>query len=282
MLDFTYYATHPIEPVFHSHPYYEVYYFHEGSCNYLIGDSIYKLAPGDLIIMYGMTLHCAKINPSVPYIRSIIHFEPGLIKPLLDMPGAVQLLEPFQRLKNYRLRLQDEAKKEVEDILALMHKHEQQGGEIGEGRLRLAFADLLHLIFAECAQPLRERQDFSSEKESSVQRIITLLEQSYKDDLHMEQLEEQLHMSKSYLSKLFKEVTGVTIFNYIYRRRINEAKMLFLLEPELSVTEVGFRLGFKHLAHFSRLFKQYTGVSPEQFKRQEGRSALPLGAEQLV
>lgn len=274
MLDYCYRSDTPIEPIFHSHTRYEVYYFHEGKCNYLIGDSIYHMAPGDLIIMYGMTLHCPKADPSVPYIRSIVHFDPGLVKPYAELSRAVDPLEPFQQLKNYRLRLGGEDKAEVERILQLMHKHQLRCDPIGENRLQLAFVDLLYFICGLCAQPLKERREFSSDKEASVQQIITWLEGSYKEDLHMEQLEAQLHMSKSYLSKLFKEVTGVTIFNYMYRRRINEAKMMFMLEPDLSVTEASFRLGFKHLAHFSRLFKQYAGMTPEQFKRfQNGQSS---------
>ncbi|MUT67593.1 helix-turn-helix domain-containing protein [Paenibacillus sp. NEAU-GSW1] len=274
MLDYSFRSDTPIEPIFHSHTRYEVYYFHEGKCNYLIGDSIYHMAPGDLIIMYGMTLHCPKADPSVSYIRSIVHFDPGLVKPYAELPRAVDLLEPFQQLKNYRLRLCGEDKAEAERILELMHKHQLRRDSIGENRLQLAFVDLLYLIYGLCAQPLKERREFSSDKEAAVQRIITWLESCYKEDLHMEQLEAELHMSKSYLSKLFKEVTGVTIFNYMYRRRINEAKMMFMLEPELSVTEAGFRLGFKHLAHFSRLFKQYAGMTPEQFKRQNGQTSV--------
>lgn len=267
MLDLGYRSDQPIEPLFHSHTYYEVYYFHEGQCNYLIGDRIYTLAPGDLIIMYGMTLHCAKINPAAPYIRTIIHFEPSMLQPYLDLPNAVNVLQPFQQLKNYRLRLRGKEKAEIERQLERMNEYKERQDIIGENRLRLAFVDLLYTIYEHCMLPMMGKQEFTSDKEASAQKIISLLEVSYTDDLHLEQLEEKLHMSRSYISKLFKEVTGVTVFNYVYRRRINEAKIMFFLQPELSVTEICFRLGFKHLAHFSRLFKQYTGMTPEQFKK---------------
>lgn len=69
-----YRLNHPIHFVFHSHDQYEIYYFHEGKCNYLIGDRIYVLEPGDLILMDGMTLHCPKIEKGAKYVRSFIHF----------------------------------------------------------------------------------------------------------------------------------------------------------------------------------------------------------------
>ncbi|MCK9912405.1 helix-turn-helix transcriptional regulator, partial [Microbacteriaceae bacterium K1510] len=71
----------------------------------------------------------------------------------------------------------------------------------------------------------------------------------------------------SYLSRTFKEVTGVPLFDYIYRQRINQARIRFLLDPDASVTDVGYAVGFKHPAHFSRLFKRLMGVSPDRYRR---------------
>jgi AraC-like DNA-binding protein len=268
MIDFTYRADNPIEPIFHSHSFYEVYYFHQGRCNYLIGDKIYALAPGDLILMYGMTLHCPKIDPSVPYIRSIVHFEPAVLAPFLGHPQAVNVLQPFKELRNHRLSLTGDDRNEVERILAFMNEQQSRGDRIGANRIMLAFADLLYVIYEHCLQPLSGRNEQPSEKEKTVQAIVSYLETNYAEELHLDHLQEHLHLSKYYLAKLFKEVTGVTVFDFIYRHRINQARILFLLDPKISVTEVCFRSGFKHLAHFSRLFKQYVGIPPGKYKRQ--------------
>jgi AraC-like DNA-binding protein len=186
----------------------------------------------------------------------------------MELPQAVPILQPFEQFKNYRLSLRGEDKEEAERILVTMESHQRRGDQVGAGRLLLAFADLLHFIYDRCLRPLSEQREFPSDKEKSVQDVIDLLEHQYADDeLNMERLQKELHLSKSYLAKIFKEVTGVTIFEYVYRKRINEAKIQFLLQPGVAVTEVSFRLGFKHLAHFSRLFKQHVGVTPERYKK---------------
>ncbi|RKP57267.1 AraC family transcriptional regulator [Cohnella endophytica] len=269
MFELNYRSTGAFEPIFHSHTFYEVYYFHEGKCNYLIGDQIYNLSPGDLILMYGMTLHCPKIDPTVPYVRTIVHFDPAILRPFLELPYVLPIMQPFEQFKNYRLSLRGKEKEELERILQLMREHQQRGDKVGEGRMLLGFVDLLYFVYDRCLQPLSEQREFASDKEKSVQDVIALLEERYTDDeLNMERLQQELHLSKSYLAKIFKEVTGVTIFDYVYRKRVNEAKIQFLLHPELAVTEVSLRLGFKHLAHFSRLFKQQVGVTPERYKKQ--------------
>ncbi|RXZ82812.1 AraC family transcriptional regulator [Paenibacillaceae bacterium] len=280
MIDYTYRSDAPITPVLHSHSYYEVYYFHEGRCNYLIGDKIYVLAPGDLIIMYGMTLHCAKVDPSVPYIRSIVHFEPDALRPFLTPPHTINVLQPFEELKNHRLRLRGEVKEEAERILAFMHLQQQRQDRIGDNRMRLAFADLLYFVYEQCLQPLRSRPEFPSDKEQTVQEMISYLENHYADDLSLETLQQHIHLSKTYLAKIFKEVTGVTIFEFVYRRRINQARILFLLDSQLSVTEVGFRVGFKHLAHFSRMFKRLIGITPEQYRKQTKQADPGIASRQ--
>ncbi|WP_276356201.1 helix-turn-helix transcriptional regulator [Cohnella caldifontis] len=266
-LDFGYRNGGPVEEIFHTHSRYEIYYFHEGICNYLIGDRIYSLSPGDLILMNGMTLHRPKVDKRRPYIRTVIHFHPSAVKPFLELPQAVPILEPFRTLANFRLSLEGREREQVERLLHAMHERKHAGGPAANSRVLLAFADLLHVIYELCLQPLGSRQEFSSEKERTVQQIVTYVEERYMEDLDMDRLQDDLHVSKYYLSRLFKEVTGVTIFEFLYRRRINEAKILFLLDPALSVTEVCFRTGFKHLAHFSRLFKKQVGLTPEKYRR---------------
>ncbi|WP_281888388.1 AraC family transcriptional regulator [Paenibacillus sp. YYML68] len=272
IFDFQYRYSAPLKTNFHTHVNYEVYYFHSGSCTYLIGDRIYVLAPGDLLLMNGMTLHCAKIDPAVEYIRSIIHFEPGGLQPLLSIQPSVPLLQPFTELGNYRLRLGGEQRAEAEALLQRMDDLRRSGDVLGAYRCQLVFAELLCFIYERCRQPLEHRGEQSSEKERTVQQLITYIEGHYTEDLHLDQLQQELHMSKYYASRLFKEVTGVTIFDYVYQRRINQARIEFVLEPKVSVTDVCFKVGFKHLAHFSRVFKKQVGMTPEQYKRSRLRT----------
>ena len=73
-------------------------------------------------------------------------------------------------------------------------------------------------------------------------------------------------MSPSKLQRLFKQIFGNTIFNYYQDFRIKEAARL-LKEEKLSVSEVGYTLGFTNLSHFSRIFQEHIGIKPKQYTK---------------
>src|SRR3954464_12935721 len=69
---------------FHTHFYYEVFFFHDGNCKYLIDNKIYNLIPGDTLVMDGSKLHKPSIiGDKSRYERSIVQFSSGWIEPLL-------------------------------------------------------------------------------------------------------------------------------------------------------------------------------------------------------
>jgi len=74
------------------------------------------------------------------------------------------------------------------------------------------------------------------------------------------------NMSPSKLKRLFKQIFGNSIFSYYQEFRMKEAARL-LKEEKLSVSDVGYELGFTNLSHFSRVFKEHTGMKPKQYSK---------------
>lgn len=72
------------------------------------------------------------------------------------------------------------------------------------------------------------------------------------------------NMSLSKMKRIFKQIFGDSIFNYYQTFRMQEAARL-LKEEKLSVSEVGYRLGFSNLSHFSRVFEQHFGIKPKKY-----------------
>lgn len=252
---------------FHSHPFYEIYYFHEGACNYLIGDQIYSLQPGDLLLMHGMTLHAPKVRSDTVYRRTIIHFDPSFAAELIRPFITIDLLAPFKDLGNLRLQLDPGQQSDVEAQLARLCKLQDSGHAIAQNQFVLGFLHLLCTIYELCAERNLSLHEPSGPKEQIAQAVVAYIEQHYQEEIHMENLQQRLHINKSYIAKAFKEVTGFTIFNYLYQRRINQAKILLLLNQAQSITDTCYEVGFKHPSHFTRVFKNIVGMTPELYKQ---------------
>jgi AraC-like DNA-binding protein len=263
---FSFQSSHPPEMVFHSHPLYEIFYFHEGRCNYIIGPHVYSLQPGDLILMHGMTLHRPNPDLRYPYIRSIIHFEPQFLLEYMNKTYMSPLLKPFEELRNFILRA-GPMKEEIELLFATMSHFHNRADEHHFQRFMLRFVDLLYIMKDLSSLPLQSTYLPTTDRERHVQNVIQYVELHYSEDFTMIDLEHELHVSRHYLSRLFKAWTGSTIYQFLYHRRINQAKTLFLIEHDLTVSEVSARVGFKHLPHFSRVFKLYEGCNPEQYRK---------------
>lgn len=83
----------------------------------------------------------------------------------------------------------------------------------------------------------------------------------------VEELASFSNMSQSKLKRLFKQVFGDSIFSYYQDFKMKEAARL-LKEEKLSVSEVGYRLGFTNLGHFTRMFEKHIGIKPKRYSMQ--------------
>lgn len=76
---------------------------------------------------------------------------------------------------------------------------------------------------------------------------------------------EQLHLSANYFGDLVKKETGISAQDYIHSKLIDVAKEK-IFDVDKSISEVAYELGFKYPQHFTRLFKQKTGMTPLQYR----------------
>jgi len=107
--------------------------------------------------------------------------------------------------------------------------------------------------------------------------VIDMVHYSYEtsNKKHSSIIQQKLQHDYSYLSKLFSEVEGITIEQYIISQRIEKAKEL-LVYGELSLSEIAFQLNYSSVAHLSAQFKKITGLTPSDFKKLSINHRKPL------
>lgn len=95
--------------------------------------------------------------------------------------------------------------------------------------------------------------------------IIQYLHAGYPEKITLMGLTKRFHTNKTTLSTRFKSETGMTVMDYLNHLRI-EIACSMLKNTALSVNEILRRVGFKDAAHFGRVFKKFTGISPSEYR----------------
>jgi YesN/AraC family two-component response regulator len=79
-------------------------------------------------------------------------------------------------------------------------------------------------------------------------------------------LSEQLNLSRHHLSQIINENFNTNFFDFINQQRIREAKRLIKENPETSISDLIYTVGFSNRVSFNKAFKKHTGLTPSQFK----------------
>jgi AraC-like DNA-binding protein len=101
------------------------------------------------------------------------------------------------------------------------------------------------------------------------------------DDIKLADVARVTHVTSFYLCKIFKKATGLTFVEYRNRLRIESAKKL-LLNPNLTVSEVAYSVGFQSLTQFNRLFRRVVGMAPTGFRGHLAPERAPGGSERIA
>jgi len=100
-----------------------------------------------------------------------------------------------------------------------------------------------------------------------LRRVFEYIEANLDVNMRLNMLAEQVGVSAFHFSRLFKQSTGSSPHQYLLRRRLDRAKTL-LRQPQISLAEVSASTGFADQSHFTKVFRQFVGVTPSEFRCQ--------------
>lgn len=107
-------------------------------------------------------------------------------------------------------------------------------------------------------------------KEGREERIVDIMHyvQTHYKDVTLEELSDNFHLSKPYLSKYIKEHTGATFQEAVKKARMKKARTM-LKETNQTVERIAAGVGYETVEHFNRLFKKTYGMTPIQYRREK-------------
>lgn len=252
----------------HAHNCYEIIYLKKGTLRLQVDRKQYQVHGPSLIFLNKLEQHSLQVVSSV-YERYYLCISPVSAGNLIRDYTLLTILS--NRPKDFSHVLDARSfQKEAERIFTACIEEYEQERPYADQRQAALLVELLVLIY-------RQRPAlFTKESNKSISVIWSIqcrFEREYAEKITLSSLAAEHHMSVSYLSHLFKRVTGYSIMEYLTMCRLSVAKKL-LSETNMSVTEVVFATGFSDSSNFSRVFKREVGCSPMEYKRLEKEQKL--------
>ena len=254
------------ENMIHHHDFFEISIILQGESLYLIDNEWRTVRSGDILLFnpgvdhaekqllntYSHQLHIGIRNFKLhglaqnhfPTTQSLLSMQDSQLK-IFDK--AWQLIEEFnQQQTNFNLMGKALVMEMMILILRSLEKKERLSDETQASQ-----NDRMHQV---------------------VQLIMTYMENNYAKDISIEQLATLYYVSPTYLSKIFKDLTGFSPINYLIQIRLKKAHEL-LTTDDLTVKEVAKAVGYEDAYHFSKSFKKHFGTSPSLVKKQENANS---------
>ena len=121
---------------------------------------------------------------------------------------------------------------------------------------------------------VRSAASVSSNKENSlrdfyIKEAFSFIEQNFQNDISVEDIAASCGLNRSYFGKIFHEKMGKAPQTFLISYRMTKAAELLKL-TELSVADIGNAVGYPNQLRFSRAFKNVYGISPRQWRYENG------------
>ena len=222
----------------HSHPYIELMYFFEGKGKLEVSGTQMSISLFDTVVYPAGWPHQEDLVSERR--REIICLWVDFPELELDMP--MHLHDMDNTLNHVFQMIYREAKRSNPEPQLLEHQ------------IKLLLTMLL-----------RNQSEIKAQ-EGTLAYVLQYIHVHFAERVTLDELAALEHISKSYLSRQFKQQTGMTVVAYMNQFRIETAKRL-LTGSEMSVNEIAYQVGFESPKYFYRTFKKLTDESPASFRR---------------
>ncbi len=158
---------------------------------------------------------------------------------------------------------------EISELFEKMHMEYRQTNNGYIDLIRAYLIEIIIKIFRYSPESLK--RDMTGKNSELIQKAMEYMKLNYRSEISLSDLALRSLISKNYFSKLFKEVTGTNVSDYIQYLRTEQACNL-LRTTGRKVTDIAEQAGFTDMKFFYEVFKKITGKTPGEYRKMGGYS----------
>lgn len=247
----------PAMPNAHYHAAYELYYLDAGNRDYLVDDKFFSISAGDFVLIKPNVIHRTTGGYS---LRTLINFTLDFLQKTYTPAATQHCLKCFD---NVTIRPPETLLPELKKLMSSM----------SEATNPIDFASDLGMLLRKLSQCAPDNQF-----DKRISTVINYIHQNFSEIQSINEIADELHVSKYHLSKLFKEATGTTLIDYLNGVKVKNA-CEYLKTTNKNMTEISHICGFNDSAYFSNVFHKMMLISPSEYRKKEKNKLLSFSAK---
>ena len=240
----------------HTHNHAELFYIVGGKGQFLIEDQLYPVNTNHLVIINPNVTHTEVSLNAQPLEYIVLGVEGVELSMTENSNGQFCILDHFESM---------DITSSLRNILREMEQKQPGYEDICQAFMEILIIRLMRSTGL--SVPAEPQNSVGNHQCAAVRRYI---DHHFKESLTLDQLADEAHMNKYYLSHAFKQEYGISPINYMISRRLEESKYL-LAETDLSMSQIAQLLGFSSLSYFSQVFRKTQGLSPMEYRQDNKR-----------
>lgn len=244
--------THPAEYLMsklHYHNSYEMFIMINGSTTMLVDDKLVPADKRDIIFLKPNILH--KNNGGAKHERYALHFTMNYLNTYFTDTAINSIIQNFDKDK---LTFTSYAFAGIHELLNKIEHNEKYA----------------YIYIAEIMSIVENKKNIVQEKinrnNSTVNSILEYIHSNYADISGLDDIANEIHITKQYMCQLFKKHTLVTVSDYLNNVRINNACEM-LRSSDMNVTETAMQCGYNSPMYFCKIFKKIVHMTPNEYKK---------------
>ena len=252
---------HPDDSNFsvHVHDDYELHCVASGKVGYMVEGRIYDLRPGGLMLMRRAESHRLLVNGSERYERYTLNFRPEVLE---SHSFSEEMMAAFndRALGERNLYLPVEFHG-IEPLGVFRQMH----ACCRVGQKEDVLISSLAMLLCSVNSIFHQQPKVGFSEEELGRRLITFINDNLFEELSLSVISEKIHMSPSQINRVFRGLTGTSVYQYILSKRLIVAQEL--IAKGESAVSASQRCGFRDYSSFYRLYKKRFDTSPTSAKR---------------
>lgn len=237
-------------------------YLYSGNRLVITPEKTCTVTKGTIVFIHKNMPHRTTGKLDENYENFSIKFRDSVLERLIHAVGEQAVHSLFQQIA---ITLSDDTDRKVRSLIDEIEHEWNTYSSSSNLMLECLFTQMLLLIIKDQSETLCSRTGIS-EKQKILLDAINYLESNYFLDPSLEETAAAIHISKSYLSKIFTTEMNASYSKYLLCLKIKYAQNL-LANTELPITEISVNTGFKNNNYFCDAFKKIVGNTPSQYRK---------------